>query len=83
MGRSILAVLAGIIIGMVTISVVEKMGHQLYEAPTNLNFNDKAAIAAYMEKMPIEAMLMVLLAYIAGSFLGGLLAARLATRKPI
>src|SRR5688572_11978981 len=83
MGRSIIAVLAGIVISMVTITVVQMLGHQIYESPAGLDMNDKAAIAAYMEKMPIEAMLMVLLAYIAGAFLGGLIAARLAPRRPI
>jgi hypothetical protein len=83
MGRSIIAILAGIILAMVTITVVQMLGHQIYESPAGLDLNDKAAIAAYMEKMPIGAMLMVLLAYMAGAFLGGLLAARLAPRKPI
>ena len=83
MGRSIIAVLAGLVIAMISITVVQMLGHQLYDSPAGLDLNDKAAIAAYMEKMPIGAMLMVLLAYVAGAFLGGLLAARLAPRKPI
>lgn len=83
MGRSVIAVLAGIVVGMITISVIQMLGHMIYEMPANLNVEDKVAMAAYMETIPVGSLLMVLLSYASGAFLGGLVAARIAMNKRI
>ena len=83
MGRSVIAILAGIVVGLVTLSVVQMLGHMIYETPANLNIDDKVAMAAYMETVPVGSLLMVLLSYAGGAFLGGLVAARISTGKPI
>lgn len=78
MGRSIIAILAGVVAGLVTISVVQMLGHMIFETPPNLDMNDREALIAYMERVPIGSLLMVLLSYAGGAFLGGLVAARIA-----
>lgn len=40
--------------------------------PSDLDFNDKAAVAAYMAKMPVGAYLLLAFGYALGSFLAGI-----------
>jgi hypothetical protein len=84
--RSILAILAGIIVGSVIIAALEFVGHLVYPLPEGLDPRDpvdRKALEDYVANAPVGSHLLLLLAYAVGTFVGAWLAAALAGRKPI
>ncbi|MBE5315312.1 MAG: hypothetical protein H4O13_07915 [Xanthomonadales bacterium] len=81
LARGIGATVAGVLAAGLTIAGVEWLGHRLYPPPVGLQANDLQALAAHVAAMPIGALLFVLLAWLLGVFLGGLVAAFLAGRR--
>lgn len=67
--RSILAVLAGILVMGITVAAVQWLGHSIYPPPP-LDMNDRAAMDAAIAAMPAMALGFVLIAYAFGMFLG-------------
>jgi hypothetical protein len=65
MVRIVLGILAGIAAILVTVSAIELLAHQLLPVPS-----DGAPV-------PLGVQMLVLLAYVAGAFVGGLVAARI------
>ncbi len=82
LARGIAATVAGVLLAGLTIAGVEWLGHRLYPPPAGLKADDLEAMAAHVAAMPIGALLFVLLAWLLGVFLGGLLAALVAGRRP-
>lgn len=82
LARGIAATVAGVLLAGLTIAGVEWFGHRLYPPPAGLKADDLEAMAAHVAAMPIGALLFVLLAWLLGVFLGGLLAALVAGRRP-
>lgn len=76
--KSILAVVAGILTGTLVIYMIESATRMLYPLPPDLDLQDRAAMEILIKAMPVGALLMVLLAYAAGSFSGGMIAALIA-----
>jgi uncharacterized protein YacL len=83
MGRSILAVVAGLVLGVVLIFAVESLGHFVYPPPSDLDMTNPEALKNLMANAPVGALLFVILAYVIGSFGGGWLAARLAQKSHV
>jgi hypothetical protein len=81
MGRSILAVLAGVFLGVVVISTVQAIGHAVYPPPPDLDPTNVEAFKAAVANMPAGALIFVLLAWALGAFAGGGLSAWLARRS--
>jgi hypothetical protein len=52
--------------------LIEVVSNQIYPAPAGFDFNDKEAVKEFMSHLPIGAFLIVLAAWGAGSFGGGL-----------
>lgn len=67
--RSILAVLAGVLVMGITVAAVQWLGHSLYPPPP-VDMNDRAAMDAAIAAMPAMALGFVLIAYAFGMFLG-------------
>ena len=80
--RSILAVVVGVILAGVVVLAVESIGHIVYPPPADLDASNPEALKAYVAHAPIGVLLFVLLAWAAGSFVGGWSAARIARRAP-
>lgn len=78
--RSILAVIAGMLVAFVIIALVEMVGMRVYPPPAGMDPRDPESIKAAMAQIPLGALLVVLLAYAAGSVAGGWIAARFAPR---
>ena len=74
MGRRIAAVVAGLLGSVVVIMAVQAVGTWLYPPPPGTDFNDPDAVAVLMAQIPLGALLMVELSYIAGSLGGGAIA---------
>lgn len=70
-----LAVIAGLVLAVVTIGLVQSIGHQLFPLPPELDPHDREQLKAYIANARIEVFLFVLLAYAIGSFLGGVVTA--------
>ena len=83
MGRNILAVVLGLVLGMVLIFAIELLGFLVYPPPPGLNFNDPQAVAEFVAGAPVMAFLLVLLAYLVGTLAGSWLAAWLSSRAKL
>lgn len=77
MGRTILAVIAGLVVMWLTIFALEFVGHAMFPPPPGLNPQSQADLAAIMAQAPTGAMAMLVVAWIAGAFTGGFTAAKI------
>jgi len=80
--RKIAAVVLGVVLAFVLIIAVESLGHSVYPPPADLDFTDQAAMRAYVDTLPLGALLFVMAAWLAGTFGGGLLAILVAGESP-
>ena len=78
MGRKILAVVAGIIAGSLTVFLLEAIGHLIVPPPPAMDATNLESIRAAMSQMPLSTFVLVLVAWCGGSFVGGLVAAAIA-----
>lgn len=81
MREHVLAVLGGVLAGVVGVTFVEALSSFLYPLPPGLNTNDRAAMSAHIAGLPAGAFAMVLAAHATGSFLGGAVCAFISRRK--
>lgn len=78
MKRRILAGIAGIVAMLVTVMLVEAVGHTMFPPPPGTHLQDPEALKALMASMPLGALAMVVLGWLLGAAFGAMLAARLA-----
>lgn len=79
--RSILGVIAGIVAAFVIVLAVETAGHLIFPPPPGTDLADPEALAKIIDLLPIGALVFVMIAWIAGAFGGGAVAAAI-TRQP-
>lgn len=75
--RNVLSVIGGLAIAVVTFLITETINTSLHPTPTNLDFNDAEVVKSFYESQPLSFWLLVLLGWIVGSFLCGLLIKRI------
>lgn len=80
MGRTIAAVLVGLIAAWITIMLCEFGSAALSPPPTGIDLSDPNALAAYIAAAPPAAMALVLAGWTLGAFDGGLIAALISRR---
>ena len=80
MWRCLFAVIAGFVVGVIVVILVQIPGYFIHPPPANFNVSDAAAIKAHMAKAPLPAMLPVAFAWFAGPLVGSWLAAIIARR---
>ena len=78
MGRKVLAGLIGVIVAFFTVWLVQKLGHMVYPPPTDLDPADTEAFGAFVESLPVAALLFVIASYFIGAFDGTFVAALIA-----
>lgn len=83
MGRSILAVIAGLIVGGLIVAGVEYIAQKIYPPPEGLDLTDMEVLREFAAGAPASARLVVLLAWFLGTFGGAWVAAYLARRAPM
>lgn len=83
MGKNIAAGVAGVVIAMVMVWLVEKLGHAVYPPPPDLDFADADAMRAYVETVPLGALLFVAAAWFIGTLCGTCAACAIGTAKPM
>ncbi|MDR6458713.1 uncharacterized protein YacL [Chryseobacterium vietnamense] len=75
--RRILAVLAGLIVGSICITVVEKIGHALYPPPAEAAAGDMEALKEYVDQAPFMALFFVIIAYALAAIVSGFTASKI------
>lgn len=81
--RSVLAVVVGVLAAFVLIALVEVIGMRVYPPPSTMDTSSLESIRAAMARVPLGALLFVLLAYTVGSVAGGWVAARFAPKAKL
>jgi hypothetical protein len=76
--RKALAILAALAAAMATFVVVEQLGHRLYPAAAQVNWQDVEAAKAYMDAMPLWAYTWIWSGWVVGSLLAGFIAFKIA-----
>jgi len=76
--RRILAVPAGLIAGIICITVIEKIGHQLYPPPAGAAGGDMTAMKDYVAHAPFMALFFVIIGYALAAFVSGFAASKIA-----
>lgn len=79
--RLLVGLLSGIVAAFVTVMLIETVGHAIYPTPQGLDMNDPAALAAYVEALPLGAKLFVLTAWLSGTADGVFVACLVARRR--
>lgn len=83
MGKLILAVLGGVVVGVLTIFAIESVNMVRFPGPEGLNMEDKEAFNAYVASLPLSALLTVLFAFAFGSFMAGFVSSKIADSKQL
>jgi hypothetical protein len=80
--RNVLAVVLGVVVAVIVIMLIQTIGHAVYPPPPVLDIADREAMAQYIDTLPVGALLFVLVAWLAGTLVGGLLACFIADDRP-
>ena len=78
--KTILAVVAGVVVGGAIVFVSEAVGHSLFPPPADINLANPEDVKRLMASLPAGAFAMVLLGWLLGSLAGALVALRIARR---
>ncbi len=78
--KALLAILAGVLSGGIVIVLIEMLSP--HTPPPGTNVNDPDQMQAWISTMPLEAFIVLLLAYFLGAAAGGYVANRIAVKTP-
>jgi hypothetical protein len=76
--RSVMAVVVGCLAAFFHIGAIESLNYLIYPPPEGLDMAKPETLAAYMKVIPTGALLVVLLAWMVGTFAGSWITTRLA-----
>ncbi len=77
MKKTILGTIAGLVVGVIMIMIVESIGHMIFPPPEGVDLKNPEELAAIMDSIPFGAKLAVLIAWGLGVFGGGLTGVKL------
>jgi hypothetical protein len=80
---SIAGVVSGIVAAFLIVLLLELLGHAIYPPPPGINLHDPEALKTIIDQLPLGAIVMVLVAWGVGSFVGAFDAAAIAGRARI
>lgn len=75
--KRVLAVLAGLVVGVLVIFLSQAVGMLIYPPPANFDPNNKEQLKELMANAPAMSLVLVLIGYFLGAFVGGLIATHL------
>ena len=81
--RTVLALVAGVLLAVAVVILVQFVGHQLYPAADRIELSDRATMAQQVAALPLGALLAVPLSWFAGSLCGGVLASIIDRGRPV
>lgn len=76
--KKILAVVAGIIAGGISVAIVQKIGHSIYPMPKGIKSDDIDAMKNYVETAPFMALFFVILSYASAALVSGFVSTKIA-----
>lgn len=80
MVRLVLGIVAGIVTGMIVISLMEMIGHAIWPPVAGMDAGDMDAVRASIAAMPPTALGFIVAGWTAGAFVGALVANLIARR---
>ena len=80
--RKLCVILLGVATAMLTITLVELIGHYAYPVPAGANMRDPNIVAEYIATAPTGALAIVAVGWFLGAALGGWTALRIARWAP-
>jgi hypothetical protein len=81
MGRTILGILAGLVVAWLAMTICEFASLFLHRPPAGLDLRDPQALAAHIAAAPLSAMMVVVIGWVLAAFVGGRVAARIARHR--
>jgi len=82
MGKNIAAGIAGVVIAVALVWLIESVGHSVYPPPPDLNFADADVMRAYTSTLPIGAFLFVGGAWFVATLCGTFAACKIGHATP-
>jgi len=79
--RSALVLLAGVVVAVLVVVLVDTLVGSLYPLPPGTDMNDQVSMRAAVAAMPTAAFILMLAGWVVAAGAGAYLAARLATRS--
>ncbi|MFN6379563.1 MAG: hypothetical protein ACK4WD_09820 [Flavobacteriales bacterium] len=70
--KKIFAVILGLVIGSVFITLVEKVNSTMYPLPEGMDATDIEAFKAFVAGLPDQAFILIFIGHICGALVGGL-----------
>ena len=83
MGKKILAGVIGVLTAVGLVWLIEKIGHAVWPPPADLDFGDMDVMRAYIDTLPLGALLTVAVAWFVGAAGGTFAACRLGSARPL
>jgi len=81
--RITLAVVVGAVVAVGLISLIESIGHRVYPVPAGIDWSNNEQVRAFVDGLPVGALLFVLAGWIVGAFVGGVVAAWIARSRAV
>lgn len=77
MGRTVLAVILGLVVAGLIVAGIETVGHTLNPPPPGTDLTQPGAMETLIASLPVTALIIVVLAWALGSIGGGFTAAKI------
>jgi hypothetical protein len=81
--RSLGGLVGGVLTAVFTVALLESLGHWIYPPPPGIDLHNAEALKTIIGQLPLGAIIMVLVAWGAGSLVGAFTAAVIASRARI
>lgn len=81
--RDVLAAITGIVVAMVTVMLIQMLGHAVFPPPADLNLQNTEAMRTYVSSIPVAALLFVLASYVVAAFDGTFVACLIGRAQPM
>lgn len=83
MGRTILGVVAGVVVAWLTITASQFASAAMFPPPPGLDLRDPGQLAAFIAAVPPVAMALVVIGWTLGAFAGAAVAARISRKHAL
>ena len=81
--RDIGAIVAGLVVAFGVIMGVQMIGHAIWPAPANLDWNETEVVQTYVSQLPFQALMFPIVSYFLGALGGPLIASSIGTARPL
>lgn len=79
--QQIIAAVVGLVVGGVSVGLIESLGHLFNPPPADLDFNNRTQLEAWIQTLPTSAFLIVILAWSVGALVGPMIARLLSPNR--